>query len=45
MYIKLTEKASAITPGQSGVRYNDDTIVAGGIIADKREIRKLKNKE
>ena len=45
LYIKLTEKASAITPGQSGVIYNDDTIVAGGIITDKREIRKLKNKE
>ena len=43
LYIKFSEKASAITPGQSGVIYYKDMVVAGGIITDKREIRKLKN--
>ncbi len=44
LYIKLSDMASAITPGQSGVIYLEDSVIAGGIIADKREIRKLKNR-
>lgn len=38
--IHFSEKASALTPGQSAVIYDNDTVVGGGIIEDNRLLKK-----
>ncbi len=42
--VEFPESASAVTPGQSAVIYDGDVVVAGGLIAEIKEMKKYRSK-